>query len=108
MSQPDSSPLTADSTPDARPVSSSGDADASAEIPPYDAGKLGAALAGARLRAKMTLDQLALKSGVSRRMIVDIERGHKGCTLRTLHALAHAVGVPLSVLADAGCGHDPE
>ncbi|BAL91940.1 hypothetical protein AMIS_67200 [Actinoplanes missouriensis 431] len=39
-------------------------------------------------------------------MIVDIEQGRKSCTVKTLHAIAHAVSVPLGTLADSACGHD--
>jgi transcriptional regulator with XRE-family HTH domain len=73
---------------------------------PYDAASLGRAVAAARQAAGLTLDGLAARSGVSRRMIVDIEQGRKSCTVKTLHAIAHAVSVPLGKLADSACGHD--
>jgi transcriptional regulator with XRE-family HTH domain len=52
----------------------------------------------------MTLDDLAGRSGVSRRMIIEIEQGRVNCTIGVLHALAHAAGVPLGRLAHNACG----
>jgi transcriptional regulator with XRE-family HTH domain len=72
---------------------------------PYNAVALGQAVATARQGAGLTLDGLAERSGVSRRMIVEIEQGRKSCTVRTLHSIAHATGVPLGLLAESACGH---
>jgi transcriptional regulator with XRE-family HTH domain len=73
---------------------------------PYNATALGQAVAAARQAAGLTLDGLAQRSGISRRMIVDIEQGRKSCTVKTLHAIAHAVSVPVGTLADSACGHE--
>jgi len=48
---------------------------------------------------------LALKAGVPRPNLSDIERGEREVSLRTLRALALALGIPAGVLAD-GVGPD--
>ncbi|WP_433317936.1 helix-turn-helix domain-containing protein [Micromonospora chersina] len=70
---------------------------------PPDLAALGHAVAKARHAANLTLDGLAERSGVSRRMLVDVEHGRKNCTIGVLHAIAHAVDVPLGALAQAAC-----
>lgn len=82
------------------------DEDPAKESFPYNALSLGRAVAAARQAAGLTLDGLAARSGVSRRMLVDIEQGRKASTVKTLHAIAHAVSVPLGTLAESACGHD--
>jgi transcriptional regulator with XRE-family HTH domain len=49
----------------------------------------------------LTLRDLASESGVSASMISDIERGAKSPTISTLDALAQALGLPMSALADS-------
>jgi len=64
----------------------------------------------ARLRAERgwSYDQLAERSGLSRRTVIEIEQGRTIGTLATWHALAHAFNVPLAALTDALCeGHEP-
>ena len=64
----------------------------------------------ARLRAERSwsYDQLAERSGLSRRTLIEIEQGRAVGTVPTLHALAHAFGVPVSRLTDTLCaGHQP-
>ncbi len=63
-----------------------------------------------RLRAERgwSYDDLAERTGVSRRTLIDIEAGRTVGYLTTWHALAHAFGVPLGELAAALCeGHQP-
>jgi transcriptional regulator with XRE-family HTH domain len=69
--------------------------------PPADLARLGHAVAKARQTADLTLDGLAERSGVSRRMLIEVEQGRVNCTIGVLHAIAHAVGVPLGQLAQA-------
>lgn len=78
--------------------------------PPYDEAELGLAVARARQRAKLTLEQLAERSGVSRRQIIDIEQAKKTPMITTLHALAHGLGIRVGDLAQSGCtdGGDEE
>ncbi len=48
----------------------------------------------------LTLRDLALRSGVSASTISDIEREAKSPTILTVDAIAQALGLPMSVLAD--------
>ncbi|MGP3927226.1 helix-turn-helix transcriptional regulator [Streptomyces sp. 8N616] len=64
----------------------------------------------ARLRAERgwTYDQLAERSGLARRTLIEIEQGRTIGTLKTWHALAHALNTPLDELFSALCqGHKP-
>lgn len=64
----------------------------------------------ARLRADRgwTYDELARRSGLSRRTLIEIEQGRTVGTLATWHALAHALGAPLDELFGSLCsGHTP-
>ncbi|GAA1375675.1 helix-turn-helix transcriptional regulator [Streptomyces beijiangensis] len=64
----------------------------------------------ARLRADRgwSYDQLAARSGLSRRTLIEIEQGRTIGTLGTWHALAHAFSIPLGELLDPLCaGHEP-
>jgi transcriptional regulator with XRE-family HTH domain len=54
-----------------------------------------------REQVGLTLRDLASQSGVSASMISDIERGAKSPTISTLDALAQALGLPMSALADS-------
>jgi transcriptional regulator with XRE-family HTH domain len=61
------------------------------------------ALIGARVRSERTahgwtLDQLAERSGVSRRMVVNVEQGTSNASIATLLRLSGAFGVSLSAL----------
>ncbi|MFJ5882609.1 helix-turn-helix transcriptional regulator [Kitasatospora cineracea] len=63
-----------------------------------------------RLRASRgwTYDQLAERSGLSRRTLIEIEQGRTIGTLATWHALAHALDAPMSELLGFLCnGHEP-
>jgi len=54
-----------------------------------------------REQLDLTLRDLASQSGVSASTISDIERGAKSPTISTLDALAQALGLPISALADS-------
>ena len=54
-----------------------------------------------REQLRLTLRDLASKSGVSASMISDIERGTKSPTISTLDALAQALGLPMYAFADS-------
>jgi transcriptional regulator with XRE-family HTH domain len=63
----------------------------------------------ARLRAarRWTYDELAARSGLARRTVIEIEQGRTIGTLKTWHALAHALGTPFDELFSTLCsGHD--
>jgi putative transcriptional regulator len=62
----------------------------------------------ARLRGERgwTYDELARRSGLSRRTLIEVEQGRTIGSLRTWHALAHALDAPLDQLFGALCnGH---
>lgn len=64
----------------------------------------------AQLRAQhgWSYDELAARSGLSRRTLIEIEQGRTIGTLATWHALAHAFHIPLGELLDPLCtGHEP-
>ncbi|WP_149184872.1 helix-turn-helix transcriptional regulator [Streptomyces sp. TRM49041] len=64
----------------------------------------------ARLRSERgwTYDELASHSGLARRTLIDIEQGHAVGTLKSWHALAHALDVSLDHLLGTLCeGHTP-
>jgi transcriptional regulator with XRE-family HTH domain len=63
-----------------------------------------------RLRAEYgwSYDELAARSGLSRRTLIEIEQGRTIGTLVTWHAIAHALGAPIGRLLDTLCqGHQP-
>ncbi len=63
-----------------------------------------------RLRAARgwTYDELAARTGLSRRTLIEIEQGRTIGTLATWHALAHALGAPVDHLLGTLCaGHEP-
>ncbi|WP_371591784.1 helix-turn-helix transcriptional regulator [Streptomyces virginiae] len=64
----------------------------------------------ARLRGERgwTYDELAGRTGLSRRTLIEIEQGRTIGSLPTWHALGHAFDVPLGGLFAALCdGHTP-
>ncbi|MGW8850075.1 helix-turn-helix transcriptional regulator [Streptomyces xiamenensis] len=64
----------------------------------------------ARLRAARawSYDELAARSGLSRRTLIEIEQGRTLGTLATWHAIAHALGEPVGDLLESIChGHQP-
>ncbi len=64
----------------------------------------------ARLRGERdwTFDELADRSGLSRRTLIDLEHGHTTGSVATWHALAHTFEVPLEHLLGALCrNHTP-
>ncbi|GAA0439735.1 helix-turn-helix transcriptional regulator [Streptomyces luteireticuli] len=63
-----------------------------------------------RLRADRgwTYDELAARSGLSRRTLIEIEQGRTIGSLATWHALAHTLDAPLEKLLGTLCdGHEP-
>lgn len=64
---------------------------------------------GRRVRATRaelgwTLDQLAARSGVSRRMLINVEQGVTNPSIATLLRLSDALGIGLPALVDTGDG----
>ncbi|MEU2956420.1 helix-turn-helix transcriptional regulator [Streptomyces sp. NPDC006530] len=63
-----------------------------------------------RLRGErgFTYDELADRSGLARRTLIEIEQGRTIGSLKTWHALAHALDVPVDHLVATLCeGHTP-
>ncbi|MEV0477268.1 helix-turn-helix transcriptional regulator [Streptomyces prunicolor] len=63
----------------------------------------------ARLRAAKgwSYDELAARSGLARRTLIEVEQGRTIGTLKTWHALAHALSTPLDELFATLCnGHE--
>ncbi|MGW0945910.1 helix-turn-helix transcriptional regulator [Streptomyces sp. NPDC002623] len=58
-----------------------------------------------RLRAERgwSYDELAARSGLARRTVIEIEQGRTIGTLRTWHALAHALDTPFDHLFATLC-----
>ena len=61
---------------------------------------IGLRVRSARLAREWTLDQLALRSGVSRRMVVNVEQGSANPSIATLLRLSDALGIGLPALVD--------
>ncbi|WP_069770979.1 helix-turn-helix transcriptional regulator [Streptomyces sp. LUP30] len=59
----------------------------------------------ARLRAARgwSYDELAARSGLARRTVIEIEQGRTVGTLKTWHALAHTLGTPFDELFATLC-----
>lgn len=73
--------------------------------PDFDALRL--ELARLRADAGWTYDQLAERTGLSRRTLIEIEQGRTVGTLNTWHALAHVLGVSFDHLLGSMCaGHE--
>jgi transcriptional regulator with XRE-family HTH domain len=64
--------------------------------------RVGQAIKRRRTQLGLTLRDLASRSGVSASTVSDIERGTKSPTITTLDALAQALGLSMSALADGG------
>ncbi|MFG2767674.1 helix-turn-helix transcriptional regulator [Streptomyces rubiginosohelvolus] len=67
-------------------------------------------LALARLRSERgwTYDELASRSGLARRTLIEIEQGRTIGSLKSWHAIAHAFGVSVEYFFTRLCeGHEP-
>lgn len=70
-----------------------------------------AAAIGARVRSQRqlhdwTLDELAQRSGVSRRMLVNVEQGTTNPSIATLLRLSDSLGIGLPTLVDVATGQE--
>lgn len=64
----------------------------------------------ARLRSERgwTYDELAHRTGLARRTLIEIEQGRTIGSLKSWHAIAHALDVPIDHLFACLCeGHEP-
>ena len=57
---------------------------------------IGSRVRSFRLKSGLTLQELALKSGLSASMLSTVERGQTSASVGTLHALAEAFGISLN------------
>ena len=64
------------------------------------ASAIGSRVRDRRVERGWTLDELAERSGVSRRMVVNVEQGASNPSIATLLRLSHALGVGLPALVD--------
>lgn len=64
------------------------------------ASAIGGRVRDGRIERGWTLDQLAERSGVSRRMVINVEQGASNPSIATLLRLSHALGVGLPALVD--------
>ncbi|MGR6977519.1 helix-turn-helix domain-containing protein [Mycobacteroides abscessus] len=55
-----------------------------------------------RLERGMTQEALALSSGVTRNVLIDVEHGRRGLLYERLFDLAVALDVPVSALVESG------
>ncbi|MGW4804862.1 helix-turn-helix domain-containing protein [Kitasatospora sp. NPDC004272] len=78
--------------------------DGTAAGPPHDdelAGAFGGRVRRRREEAGLTLEQLSVRSAVSRAMLSKVERGEKSPTIGVASRIAHALGATLSELTGA-------
>lgn len=77
---------------------------------PVSLGKptFGGLVRGLRREARMTQDELAARSGISKGAIVQLEAGRRTPTLATAAKLAKALGTNLSVFAEVDFGEEGE
>ena len=68
---------------------------------------IGRRVRAARTGLGWTLDELAARSGVSRRMVVNVEQGATNPSIATLLRLSDALGLGLPALVDTADGEDP-
>ena len=73
--------------------------------PDPDLTALRVALARLRDARGWTFDELADRSGLARRTLIDLEHGRTTGSVTTWHALAHAFDVPIEQLLGALCEH---
>lgn len=59
---------------------------------------VGRNIRSARLAQQMTQEQLALRSGVTRNVLIDVEFGRRGLLYERLFDIAEALGVPVGDL----------
>lgn len=71
--------------------------------PVPDLRALGIEIARLRHDNALSIDRLAEAAGVHRKTLIQIEAGRVAARITTLHAIAHALGVPLGDLVAPLC-----
>lgn len=69
--------------------------------------RIGEALAAQRAQARLTLDELSRRAGVSKSMLSQIERGQANPTVAVVWRLAQALGIELSELLEGAARGAP-
>ena len=69
--------------------------------------RIGEALAVQRAKARLTLDELSRRAGVSKSMLSQIERGQSNPTVAVVWRLAQALGVELAELLEGAARSEP-
>jgi transcriptional regulator with XRE-family HTH domain len=72
-----------------------------------DADALRRELSRLRHARGLTYDELAERSGVARSVLVTVETGAAQASLRTWHAIAHALGIRFADLMAHACDDHP-
>ncbi|MDA2895507.1 helix-turn-helix transcriptional regulator [Mycolicibacterium sp. BiH015] len=60
--------------------------------------QVGGRIREARVERGLTQEQLALRSGVTRNLIIDVEHGSRGLLYERLFDIAEALGIPVAEL----------
>lgn len=75
-------------------------------VPEPDLQSLGLEVARRRIGKGWSIERLAEESVLSRRSVINVENGHHVPDLKSVHALAHALDVPVGELVSTLCaGH---
>ncbi|EIV69296.1 transcriptional regulator, XRE family [Mycobacteroides abscessus subsp. massiliense CCUG 48898 = JCM 15300] len=61
---------------------------------------VGARIRALRIERGLTQESLALKSGVTRNVLIDVEHGRRGLLYERLVDIGEALGVPVAALFD--------
>ncbi|MGP5484674.1 helix-turn-helix transcriptional regulator [Brachybacterium alimentarium] len=71
--------------------------------PDADLRSLGIAVAQARVERDFSIDAVAGAARIDRTTLMRLEAGSHAVSVRVLHNVAHALGVPIGPLAEALC-----
>lgn len=76
--------------------------------PVPDLRALGVEIARLRRERGYSIDRLAEACEVHRKTIIEVEAGRVAAKISTVHAIAHALGVPLTDLVAPVCARHPK
>ena len=76
--------------------------------PSFDAKKVGELIKTERENNGWTQAQLARQAGVAKQVVSNVERGLVTASINTLAAAAHAIGLTIQDIIDAGLGNRPQ
>lgn len=75
---------------------------------PPDLRALGVEVARLRRARGWSIERLAEAAGISRKAVIQIEAGRVAARITTLHAVAHALAVPIGELVGVVCHEHPD